>query len=131
MASSDATHEEKMEEKLSASSSEPNSEMEAQSKEFAPISSPNDRSRAVSQSRQLASVKSLHRTRSNNGYGCDDPDDNRDVAEQNLEKGGEPKKDPFEVSWEGGESDPMNPRSMSGARKWLVVLIVSASSFCV
>ncbi|EHK97237.1 hypothetical protein M7I_7016 [Glarea lozoyensis 74030] len=25
----------------------------------------------------------------------------------------------------------MNPRSMSAARKWLVVLIVSASSLCV
>jgi hypothetical protein len=131
MAGGNPTYDEKLEEKMSASNSEPNSEMEPQSKEFAPISSRHDRSRTGSQSRQSASIKSLHRTRSHNGYGCDDPEDNKDVAEQNMERGGEPKEDPFEVSWEGGESDPMNPRSMSGARKWLVVLIVSASSLCV
>lgn len=34
------------------------------------------------------------------------------------------------VTWEG-DDDPMNPRSMSKARKWLVVIIVSASSLCV
>ena len=37
----------------------------------------------------------------------------------------------FEVKWEGGDDDPMNPRSMSEVRKWMVVLIVSASSLCV
>jgi len=40
-------------------------------------------------------------------------------------------KDPFEVRWDHGDNDPMNPRSMSMARKWVVVLIVSASSLCV
>ena len=36
----------------------------------------------------------------------------------------------FEVQWDG-DNDPMNPRSMGKARKWVIVLIVSASSLCV
>ncbi|KAG9577133.1 MFS general substrate transporter, partial [Aureobasidium melanogenum] len=30
-----------------------------------------------------------------------------------------------------GDDDPMNPRSMAYARKWIIVIIVSASSLCV
>lgn len=37
----------------------------------------------------------------------------------------------FEVTWDGGDDDPMNPRSMAYARKWIIVIIVSASSLCV
>lgn len=36
----------------------------------------------------------------------------------------------YEVKWDG-DDDPMNPRSMRFARKWLVVLLLSASSLCV
>jgi len=39
--------------------------------------------------------------------------------------------EPFLVSWDGGEADPANPRSMSSARRWAITLIVSASSLCV
>ena len=39
-------------------------------------------------------------------------------------------KEEYEVHWDG-ENDPMHPRSMSKARKWLVVWIVSFSSACV
>ena len=35
----------------------------------------------------------------------------------------------FEVGWE--EADPMNPKNMTKARKWLVVVIVSLGSTCV
>ncbi|KAK6003316.1 hypothetical protein QM012_001161 [Aureobasidium pullulans] len=42
---------------------------------------------------------------------------------------GAPEKD-FEVTWDG-DDDPMNPRSMAYARKWIIVVIVSASSLCV
>ncbi len=68
-------------------------------------------------------------SRSNNGYGCDENDDSTD----DLEVAGEEvvEKDPFEVHWEDGDNDPMNPRSMSFGRKWLVVIIVSLSSLCV
>ncbi|CAD0087715.1 unnamed protein product [Aureobasidium vineae] len=36
----------------------------------------------------------------------------------------------FEVTWDG-DDDPMNPRSMPYVRKWIIVIIVSASSLCV
>ena len=36
----------------------------------------------------------------------------------------------YEVSWDG-EHDPLNPKSMSKARKWLIVAIASTSSTCV
>ena len=36
----------------------------------------------------------------------------------------------FEVTWDG-DHDPMNPRSMPYARKWIIVVIISASSLCV
>lgn len=61
----------------------------------------------------------ITRTRTNNRYSCDE------------ESEGSAGVDPFEVHWEGGDSDPMNPRSQSLLRKWIVVLIISASSMCV
>lgn len=36
----------------------------------------------------------------------------------------------FEVTWDG-EADPENPRMMSQARKWLIVMIAATSSTCV
>ena len=36
----------------------------------------------------------------------------------------------FEVQWDG-DRDPMNPRCMSKARKWMIVAIVSMGSTCV
>jgi hypothetical protein len=95
-------------------------------KEFAPIANgPSKINRQDSQSRS----RPLSRTRSNNGYGCDDNDDMTTDLEIAGDSGVE--KDPFEVHWEDGDNDPSNPRSMSLARKWLVVIIVSASSLCV
>jgi len=32
------------------------------------------------------------------------------------------------VEWDDGDNDPLNPRSLPSLRKWLYVLIVSASS---
>ncbi len=77
------------------------------------------------------SLRSVSRIRSNNGYGCDDHDDDTEQGEMGDAEGGVAEKDPFEVRWENGDQDPMCPRSMSLARKWLVVIIVSASSLCV
>lgn len=37
----------------------------------------------------------------------------------------------YEVNWEGGDSDPMSPRSFGHVRKWIIVLVLSASSLCV
>jgi hypothetical protein len=77
--------------------------------------------------------RSISRTRSNNGYGCDEGTEDNvvPVVDGDLERRAVVVKDPFEVHWDGGDNDLMNPRSLSMARKWVVVLIVSASSMCV
>jgi hypothetical protein len=95
-------------------------------KEFAAIS--HKPSKVNSRSNSM-SRRTLSRTRSNNGYGCDEDDNSREDLE--ISGDGVVEKDPFEVHWEDGDNDPLNPRSMSFARKWLVVIIVSASSLCV
>lgn len=72
----------------------------------------------------------LSRSRSNNGYGCDD-DQEDDSDQQEASREAPPEKDPYEVGWENGESDPHNPRSLPPWRKWSIVLITSIGSFCV
>jgi hypothetical protein len=67
--------------------------------------------------------------RSHNYWSCDENIDN-DEEDEDRERGGE-EKDPFEVGWENGENDPMNPRSKSKPAKWAIVLICSFASFCV
>jgi hypothetical protein len=53
----------------------------------------------------------------------------------NDEEGGEAgtietdEEQRFTVGWD--ENDPMNPRNMTKARKWLIVIIVSMGSLCV
>jgi hypothetical protein len=67
----------------------------------------------------------LSRCQSQNGYSCNPyqkPDDDDDDA---------PEKDPFEVGWENGDSDPWCPRKFVKLRKWLIVFIVSSASLCV
>lgn len=84
------------------------------------------RNRTTSRSRPL----SLHQSRSyggGDGYGCMSEDG--PAGSQGHDQAPDPEKE-FEVQWDG-EHDPMNPRSMSKARKWVIVLIVSASSLCV
>lgn len=72
----------------------------------------------------------ISRTRSNNGFGVDDLEvDNVEVCnEANVSV---PAKDPYEVSWEGGDADPMNPRSMGIAKKWALVVATCAGALCV
>lgn len=91
---------------------------------FAPI-----RSTAPSRPRtpNSARSRSLSRARSNNGYGVDDLDEYLDDVPRDPET----DKDPFEVGWDGGDSDPLCPRSKSLWRKWLIVVITSFGSFCV
>ncbi|KAB8293881.1 hypothetical protein EYC80_009360 [Monilinia laxa] len=76
-------------------------------------------------------TNTLMRTRSTNGFGCDDPVNTCDGTGGDIEAQRADEKDPFEVRFDGGDSDPMCPRSMAHGRKWLIVIIVSASSFCV
>jgi hypothetical protein len=102
-------------------------------KDFAPIST--NASKAASRSNshvrnRPTSLRSLSRARSNNGYGCDDTNDSSQEDVEDVEVGGQ-EKDPWEVRWDGGDNDPANPRSMTMSRRWLIVIIVSASSLCV
>ena len=46
-----------------------------------------------------------------------------------LQEPRRPKED-FEVRWDD-DHDPLNPRSMGTARKWIIVIILSTSSLCV
>jgi len=117
-----ATNED-FDEKASANNTDLSTEL---TKEFVPI---NTSAANFGPATKLPSRSSrLSRARSNNGYGCDDGHD----SEASLDEGeGAVEKDPFEVQWDGGESDPMNPRSMNYGRKWVIVLVVSASSLCV
>jgi hypothetical protein len=108
-----------------------------ETKEFAPISAGASRvnSRANSNARnETRSIRSLARIRSNNGYGCDEGDESTEEegSSGDVETGvAAVEKDPYEVHWDGGDRDPLNPRSMTMARKWLIVIIVSLSSLCV
>jgi hypothetical protein len=101
-------------------------------KKFEPITGKASKvpSRSASKPRdgsRPSSARTLSRYRSNNGYGCDEDDEDVGAAEA----AGVQEKDPFEVHWDNGDADPMNPRSKSKFRKWVVVIIVSASSLCV
>ncbi|KAF2837454.1 MFS general substrate transporter [Patellaria atrata CBS 101060] len=55
------------------------------------------------------------------------PQDDDDRVGDSCERGSEKE---FEVGWDG-DSDPMNPRSMSKLRRWSIVVVVSLSSLCV
>ena len=131
MASEDEKHREKTPSSLSSSGTAESEILE--SKEFTPIKSSgrtHSRSNSQTQKNRPASLRAISRTRSQNGYGCDDVND--DVEEgASAESRAAIEKDQYEVGWDDGENDPMNPRGMSLARKWVVVIVVSASSLCV
>ena len=56
-------------------------------------------------------------------------DEERQMPQETSETHAETEKE-YEVKWDG-DDDPMNPKSKSLARKWLIVLILAASSLCV
>jgi len=43
---------------------------------------------------------------------------------------GDPTEKDFTVTFDG-DDDPKSPRSLTKARKWLIVMIIATSSFCV
>jgi hypothetical protein len=74
----------------------------------------------------LRSIKSHHSRAGADGYTLNHEDEKpNNSSEENA------SDDPYLVRWEGGDADPMNPRSMTTLRRWCIVLIVSASSLCV
>lgn len=75
---------------------------------------------------------SLNRVRSyvdGHGYFSDDGRDDGQDAGQEVDVEGDPEK-AFEVQWDGPD-DPMNPKNISTARKWLIVIILAFGSLCV
>ncbi|KAF3761530.1 MFS general substrate transporter [Cryphonectria parasitica EP155] len=88
-------------------------------------------------------MRSLSQMRSQNGYGCDDVNDAEDEEddeegassssdpEAQREKRNKKERDEFEVTFEGGTADPWNPRNRGTPRKWMIVTLASAGSFCV
>lgn len=98
-------------------------------KEFAKTQPPSRSANDVAQSSH-ANGPSLGRMGSQNGYGCDgdNSEDKRDA--QDVENG-PVEKDSFEVTWENGDNDPLNPKSKSKAAKWLIVLLCAFASLCV
>lgn len=75
------------------------------------------------------SIRSMSRVRSQNGYSCDNHDETD--SENTADPEAAAEKDPYEVGWDDGENDPLNPRSKSKVMKWLIVIICSLSSLCV
>lgn len=54
-----------------------------------------------------------------------------DQRRQDQQQQQQPEVDPFEVTWDNGDDDPLNPRSMRTSRKWLIVVITCFGSLCV
>jgi hypothetical protein len=90
--------------------------------------------KARSQSRRSQDRRSLRSTKSHqsraggDGYTCFDAEPAN--TRPNNSKPGTVTEQPYLVTWDG-DSDPENPRSMSKLRRWIIVLICSASSLCV
>lgn len=106
------------------------SKSEAEDTAFAPIAAPNEREDRlgvqISKQRSNAS-RSLDRVWSlNDGVSVNRQDVEETVQsrDQTADAG-----DEFTVGWD--ENDPMNPRSMSLARRWLITILVSSGSVCV
>jgi hypothetical protein len=101
------------------------SDVEA-NQEFVPIST-----RPVSRVTSTQQVVRRTTTRASSRYhGGNDGYSVFEESDQDLERE-ESAEQAFEVQWEGGDADPLNPRRMSRLRKWLIVLVISASSLCV
>lgn len=79
--------------------------------------------------KSLRTIRSHHSRAGADGYTLNDQDEKPNNSSGTT--GGDTTDDPYLVRWEGGDADPMNPRSMTTLRRWCIVLIVSASSLCV
>ncbi|KAI9736545.1 MAG: hypothetical protein M1818_006056 [Claussenomyces sp. TS43310] len=102
-------------------------------KEFSPIQSPEQisrHSRSRSASRP-SSARDLSRTVSQNGYGIEDDDSSTERDVEAAAAGTISEKDPFEVEWDGGDDDPMNPRSKSKFSKWIIAILCAVGSLVV
>ncbi|KAL2130300.1 hypothetical protein VTI74DRAFT_6650 [Chaetomium olivicolor] len=112
---------------------DPNPEkLSSEDTNFAPIrAGPGGTARRLS----IDTISTLRRERSNNGWGCDDIEEDAAngsvIAPYNHPNPDAAAADPFEVGWDGGDNDEMCPRSFPAWRKWLIISITSVGSFCV
>lgn len=105
--------------------------LDSQEKQWMPIHPEESRSQATRPKpvSRASSTHSMSRQRSHNYWSCDEHEE-IDGEDEDQRREAE-EKDPFEVAWENGERDPMNPRSKSKLAKWAIVLICSLASLCV
>lgn len=88
------------------------------------ISPSQTREHPLSRPHTLNAIQSHRSYGGEDGYSCHQ-------GEPSLEAGYQTDEEKrFEVKWDG-DDDSMSPRSMTFARKWLVVLILAASALCV
>jgi hypothetical protein len=102
---------------------------EIEKSETQELDSPHEEHSNPSRLPHAKSLRSIHSHRSyagGDGYTCFPEQDEL----PNKSSGDTADGEPFLVTWDG-DSDPMNPRSMSKLRRWIIVFIVSASSLCV
>lgn len=67
------------------------------------------------------------------GFACNvskEPEPELERKSDDDPENGKSEEKHFEVKWDGPD-DPMDPKNMSRARKWMVVVIVSSGSTCV
>ena len=76
---------------------------------------------------------SRSRSAATDGYSAYHQDDDSDVDGSKTGvaiKSTKTRKDPFEVRWDGPD-DKLSPRNFNITKKWVIVMITSAASFCV
>lgn len=81
-------------------------------------------------SRSLKTIRSHHSRAGGDGYTCFDAEPTPHRPNKSNKSGGIVTEEPYLVTWDG-DADPENPRSMTKLRRWIIVLICSASSLCV
>lgn len=83
------------------------------------------------QGRPLSTVRSMRSYVDGHGtYQREQETEDVSAAEKNeVDVEGSPEK-AFEVRWDGPD-DPMNPKNLATARKWLIVITLAFGSLCV
>ena len=94
---------------------------------YAPITGTNDGSNAPLQKQRSNASKSVTSRSLERSWSLND---GVSIGGQEVDEAAVANEDEaYTVGWE--DNDPMNPRNMSKARRWLVVIIVSMGSLCV
>jgi hypothetical protein len=94
---------------------------------YAPITGTNDESSAPLRKQRSNASKSLTSRSLERSWSLND---GISIGGHEVDEAAVASEDEaYTVGWE--DNDPMNPRNMSKARRWLVVIIVSMGSLCV